>query len=184
MHVIWNREDWDQGVERAPLNSRAWVCQERFLSPSNIHFTSGKLFWECKELSACEILPNGYPESMRWTSHRTMQGLSNGFLGMPHEQWERDLPGQAWGKLLGKYTAAQLTFRRDKLVAFSGLAATWSKLHSDSYLAGLWKSRLPVELMWSVSCLQKDQDGSKEYISPSVSLIYKIMPIFFFIFHI
>jgi hypothetical protein len=48
---------------------------------------------------------------------------------------------------IGKIHGLKLTFRQDKLVAFQGMAATWSKVNNDSYLAGLWKLRLPEELM-------------------------------------
>jgi hypothetical protein len=173
LHFIWDRQDWGHGVEKSPLNSRAWVCQERFLSPCNLHFSAGKLFWECKELSACEILPNGYPNSMRWKDFRTKQTLSHGFLGSSHAQWEKQFPGEyaAWGKLVEKYTAAKLTFRGDKLVAFSGLAAAWSKAKNDCYIAGLWKSRLPEELMWSVTSIQQWDYGNGEYTAPSASFI-------------
>jgi len=38
---------WRQNlIDRAPLNTRAWVCQERILSPCNIHFAKDQIFWE------------------------------------------------------------------------------------------------------------------------------------------
>ncbi|KAF2036515.1 heterokaryon incompatibility, partial [Setomelanomma holmii] len=34
-------------IESAPLNQRAWVAQERYLSRRVMHFANDALFWEC-----------------------------------------------------------------------------------------------------------------------------------------
>jgi hypothetical protein len=41
---------WAPNVDNAPLNSRSWVMQERFLSPRIVHCGKNQLFWECREL--------------------------------------------------------------------------------------------------------------------------------------
>jgi hypothetical protein len=41
---------WGHNVDDAPLNSRPWVMQERFLSPRIIRCGRNQLFWECHEL--------------------------------------------------------------------------------------------------------------------------------------
>jgi hypothetical protein len=38
---------WDFGLSSAPLNTRAWVVQERILAPRVLHFGRNQLFWEC-----------------------------------------------------------------------------------------------------------------------------------------
>ena len=48
-------------VSRTPLNKRAWVVQERLLSPRILHYGRNQLFWECQELFACETYPQGLP---------------------------------------------------------------------------------------------------------------------------
>ena len=40
---------WQNDVDKAPLNKRAWVLQERILSPRTIHFGRNQLLWECRE---------------------------------------------------------------------------------------------------------------------------------------
>jgi hypothetical protein len=37
-----------------PLLSRAWVFQERLLSPRVLHFCGSELVWECRETTTCE----------------------------------------------------------------------------------------------------------------------------------
>jgi len=40
--------------ERSRLSRRAWVMQERLLSPRTLHFTAAELAWECNEQVRCE----------------------------------------------------------------------------------------------------------------------------------
>ncbi|KAF2122477.1 heterokaryon incompatibility protein-domain-containing protein [Lophiotrema nucula] len=37
-----------------PLLARAWVFQERILSPRTVHFCGSEIVWECRETCACE----------------------------------------------------------------------------------------------------------------------------------
>ncbi|CAI6088594.1 unnamed protein product [Clonostachys chloroleuca] len=52
---------WSREVDEAPLNQRAWVFQERFLSTRNLSFGAKRLFWECGGMRACETFPGGLP---------------------------------------------------------------------------------------------------------------------------
>ncbi|KAK8079468.1 hypothetical protein PG997_007286, partial [Apiospora hydei] len=47
IYVSTNVADFDKDVEKARLNGRAWVMQERFLSPRTIHFTRTQVYGEC-----------------------------------------------------------------------------------------------------------------------------------------
>lgn len=49
-------------VVDGPLNTRAWVYQERFLAHRTLHFSSEQLFWECRKEIKCESFPEGIPE--------------------------------------------------------------------------------------------------------------------------
>jgi Heterokaryon incompatibility protein (HET) len=61
---------WDREVDCAPLNQRAWVFQERFLTPRNLSFGARRLFWECQERRACETFPTGLPSCITATQLR------------------------------------------------------------------------------------------------------------------
>lgn len=52
--------DFRRGVDRAPLNKRGWVLQERLLSRRTLHFGADMLYWECCLRSASELCPKGY----------------------------------------------------------------------------------------------------------------------------
>lgn len=44
-----------------PLNHRAWVLQERLMSPRVVHFESEQVHWECHSNQMCETYPVGLP---------------------------------------------------------------------------------------------------------------------------
>ncbi|SPO06552.1 uncharacterized protein DNG_09242 [Cephalotrichum gorgonifer] len=52
--------DFRRGVDRAPLNKRGWVLQERLLSRRILHFGADMLYWECSLRSASELCPAGF----------------------------------------------------------------------------------------------------------------------------
>ncbi|KAH7363692.1 heterokaryon incompatibility protein-domain-containing protein [Pyrenochaeta sp. MPI-SDFR-AT-0127] len=52
--------DFERNVDKAPLNARAWVFQERVLSRRILHFGAEMVYWECCERSASELNHHGY----------------------------------------------------------------------------------------------------------------------------
>jgi hypothetical protein len=60
-YTIVDSERWTDIVKSSPLNRRAWVCQERLLSPRMLHFGVDEIFWECSSDRAFESFPGGEP---------------------------------------------------------------------------------------------------------------------------
>jgi hypothetical protein len=62
--AIYARRDdifaFERGVDKAPLNKRAWCLQERLLSRRILHFGAEMIYWECHQRAASELNPNGY----------------------------------------------------------------------------------------------------------------------------
>ena len=54
LYVCAGSDDFESDVERAELNTRAWVMQERILSPRTIHFSANLMYWECGAGIFCE----------------------------------------------------------------------------------------------------------------------------------
>ena len=52
-----------------PINRRGWVLQERLLSHRILHFGQ-QVFWECRQLLACETFPEGLPKTIPKTMAR------------------------------------------------------------------------------------------------------------------
>jgi Heterokaryon incompatibility protein (HET) len=58
-YYMMNAGIWKDEVDNASLNQRAWVYQERFLAHRILHFGSRQLGWECHEVQALEMFPEG-----------------------------------------------------------------------------------------------------------------------------
>ncbi|KAI5461695.1 heterokaryon incompatibility protein-domain-containing protein, partial [Mariannaea sp. PMI_226] len=145
-YFLIDGDTWDYEIEEAPLQSRAWVFQERLLAPRLLHFGSTQLGWECKEDIALELFPNTLPPGMvaTTTSETLTKALASRSSDSSHESF-RD----AWSDLVNRYSKCDLTKREDKLVAFSGVAKLIEDARQDEYLAGLWKSTLVTDLAWT-----------------------------------
>jgi hypothetical protein len=152
-------------IEDAPLNSRAWVSQERQLSRRLLHFTSTQLFWECYECTACETYPGRLPDWARpfWQLDATLlkdrlrnitdqdkDSISTSFSSPASSSGLDDDTYFAWGTYRYQYSRGALTHNTDKLVAIHGIANRVSQATGDEFVAGLWRSRIIEELCWSI----------------------------------
>lgn len=147
---------WDTRTNRAPLNRRGWVMQERWLSPRVLHYGRDQLLWECSELDACETYPDGLPKPLR----NALSGFKlDPELLKPLKYRSQDDPTTSdpyllysgvWDQIVKKYCVTSLTKGEDRLVAISGIAKRIQGLLDDEYLAGLWRKTLPSQLLWMV----------------------------------
>ena len=172
-HVLGYDDFWCSSLLSQPLHNRAWVLQERQMSPRTIHFGE-QIFWECREHKACEAYPTGIPEE--FTNHRTRawsQGLKIFHLQRqadhqePNQSWlgsllTRLLPRkiqrsssspeeahQYWSDVVERYMECDLTKSLDKLVAIEGLANKVSDVTGERYLAGHWdNANFAHSLLW------------------------------------
>jgi hypothetical protein len=58
---------------------------------------------------------------------------------------------EVWERVVELYTRCDLTKPDDKLPALSGIATTYAAATGMTYIAGLWKERLPCQLLWTVA---------------------------------
>ncbi|KAK0647146.1 heterokaryon incompatibility protein-domain-containing protein [Cercophora newfieldiana] len=163
-------ELWATEVSDSPLNRRAWVTQERFLSRRNIHFARQEVFWECAERAHCESVSD-----LRFSVSRGGGDTDDSHIKAPH--WKlpdrhkasadryssadcspSQLAGYLrWEDIVRVYTRAELTFPSDKLVALGGLARHMKALLDDTYIAGLWLRHLHGNLLWHAG---RDSEGT------------------------
>ncbi|KAL5590116.1 hypothetical protein FOVSG1_011983 [Fusarium oxysporum f. sp. vasinfectum] len=142
-----DNELWDDDIENAPLQSRGWVFQERFLSPRILHFAERQIAWECGEISALEMFPKRVPPGLLKASRKDVIDNLLSAKAITNENlidFRR-----TWDDTVHKYTKTDLTFSNDKLIAFAGLAKAIEGLRNDTYLAGLWKSAFIYQLAWT-----------------------------------
>lgn len=147
-YILRMADTWNEFVTSSPLNLRAWVCQERLLSPRVLHFTSHQLFWECGQLSASEDWPDGVPPRAvpkinpnypKYILPHDDHGLKHAFSALVRADTSIDKATALtiWAKVVKLYTRAPLTFFTDKLIAISGIAARFQPHLGGRYLAGL-----------------------------------------------
>ncbi|KAK2009231.1 HET-domain-containing protein [Colletotrichum eremochloae] len=160
---------WEDEVEDTPLMQRAWVFQERFLAPRVLHFGKRQLAWECNELTALEMFPKGLP------SFLLPQSKSNILSTLTGDESRGDNASrnfrEAWRFLVGQYSRCELTYGKDKLIAFSGVAKMLEAYTGNEYIAGTWKNTLIYDLGWYRSgCDSEDfPSASTAYRAPSWS---------------
>jgi hypothetical protein len=178
------RDFVDICIEYAPLNSRAWVSQERQLSRRILHFTRTQLFWECYECKACETYPERLPKWARpvWRGdgdvtllkdrlHEiTRQHRDDSTFSSPPtsaQGLDDDSFYQLWRAYRSQYSKCALTHSTDKLVAIRGIASLVGEVTGDEFVAGLWRSRIIEEMCWTGP--NYSEQKSTEWIAPTWS---------------
>jgi hypothetical protein len=158
---VYNHE-----LKPSTLLHRGWVFQERLLSPRSIYF-GHKIQWECCELQACEVYPEGGPaisttspwshsgtpfrvcnllsdedsyrkESEYWTKWRAISIKDV-------ETWELH---RKWLFIVESFSQCRLTYEQDRFPALAGLALYFEVKLRAEYFAGLWKTNLINGLLW------------------------------------
>ena len=136
-------------IHRSPLADRAWTVQELLLAPRVLFFGEKQLFWECHELQACESWPAGFVGITRLIRLRPKSILGS---GSAKEKSRLDIHND-WMSIVHSYTVRKLTKPGDKLIALSGIAQVVLAYGNDEYLAGIWKSDLHRQLLWTTGGL-------------------------------
>lgn len=145
-------------IAEAPLSSRAWIFQERYLAKRTLHFTTEQVFCECRCKTVCESWPKGILKML----------LDSARMAFPTTRDEPD----GWFQAVSLYSKAKLTFGKDKLIALSGIARKYQERTQDQYVAGLWRTNLERQLCWAINTDDSQTScemGSTQYVAPSWS---------------
>lgn len=135
-HSIWNN----------PAAKRAWILQEWLLAPRVLHFGAQQLLWECREHQKCERYPSGYPDHNSRNRFKTDHDHMSYQSERPQDKLLLGI--DRWARLIRTYTSMSLTSPGDKLIALSGIAKQVGEVLDDAYVAGMWRKRLPLQLLW------------------------------------
>jgi hypothetical protein len=137
---------------KEPLALRAWALQEKLLSPRILDYGSTQTRWICKgnRLDRRRDIDGTTSDQNIRESFRDQIGTlslsSNAGILTDHKEFSYD----RWYYILEGYTKLHITFHSDRLLAIAGIAERWGHALQDEYLVGLWRSRLPVELLWHI----------------------------------
>ncbi|KAF2476951.1 HET-domain-containing protein [Lindgomyces ingoldianus] len=129
-----------------PLNTRAWTLQERLLSNRILSYGTAGLRWMCHQSLHHETAPK-----LGHQGFCIMETSNPGVESATVKRLQKDSPQwmlTEWKTIVEHFTQRNLTYITDKLPALSGLAQMAQNSCKDTYLAGLWLSELPQQLMW------------------------------------
>jgi len=149
-----------------PLHERAWVVQERMLSPRTLFFGTYGVYWECVEKEASTRRPQMLSEipSPKYALHQSCNLQLTGKIDNTYR-----LFWKWWSRIITQYSPCGLTYRTDKLVALSGLVRLVESRTGLHNLAGLWREYIFPELLWYVHVPGQRPSSSDGYQAPSWS---------------
>ncbi|CAM1500499.1 Fc.00g096610.m01.CDS01 [Cosmosporella sp. VM-42] len=132
-----------------PLLSRAWVFQERLLCSRNVYYGHQRLLWEC-----CQTLDDEF-YGQTDNSAQSKQRFHAIFAGTSGVHWSEEplnsFKGQ-WTSLVQEYRTVNLTYEKDRAIAFAGIVRAIQTQTKSTYLAGIWKEFADFDLLWAIRC--------------------------------
>lgn len=206
--LLLDVSNWEKLVNQAPVNKRGWVVQERLLAPRVLHFCRGRIAWECAEFDEIEghypNIPNyqlvgdevyeGIPiKGLEPEKHgqklrrNRLRGEEDPLLGNTDKVSPIVHSLELWARIVEMYSRTDLTQKKDKLIALSGIAHSMAAIietqREVKYVAGLWDAgeHFVSQLLWHVepvcrgdtesggSTLEYPSKRPKEYRAPSFS---------------
>lgn len=107
-HLVVDYRFWDNEVSQTLINERAWVLQERLLSPRILHFGERQVMWECLCTETTESSPNDLPVNLRPSS------ISLKGFGIRNQSTSNDGLNVYlyWAEIVKTYTSCKLTFQQ------------------------------------------------------------------------
>ncbi|ORY18230.1 heterokaryon incompatibility protein-domain-containing protein, partial [Clohesyomyces aquaticus] len=156
---VYVREENPYRLSEEPINKRAWTLQEGVLAPRVLLFGS-RVIWFCQHMTHSDggVEDWSFDETELERTRREFQvelskldreGSSKGAHASTATDANntRDIYG-LWHRIVGSYSRRDVSHPSDKLPAISAIAAEFSRLSNDDYLAGLWRSNLARDLLW------------------------------------
>ncbi|PTB65482.1 HET-domain-containing protein [Trichoderma citrinoviride] len=180
-HTTWDVAGVLKMTPELPLLSRAWVYQERLLSPRIVYFTRYEIAFECAgssrdKICECEHIPGGI-----WGGGSNGAGTGVG----EHTDYRKVYHSEGlaasslaeirkyWHQIVAEYSGLRISFTSDRLPALSGVARQYGTAHSSDlgrYVAGMWENCFPSELLWY--CASRNiHDRPDFYCGPTWSWI-------------
>ncbi|KAH9475557.1 hypothetical protein JR316_0012673 [Psilocybe cubensis] len=154
--TLLNQTGYGPNVE--PLHQRAWVMQERILSPRTLFYGTCGIYWECVlgsvESNVSSKMIQGSGTTTKYAIYQACTLNVTGRFDMSYKMF-----WQWWTKIISMYNPCGLTYGTDKLVAIAGivnLVQSKTGLHS---LAGMWREYILPELLWHVERPRRRPSG-------------------------
>ncbi|KAK3318088.1 heterokaryon incompatibility protein-domain-containing protein [Apodospora peruviana] len=162
-------------LERFQLLRRAWIYQERLLSPRFLLFSPTELIWECNTKVCCQcsgsdiVSERGIGETTegRFAKASFWRGVD---WDKENKTFNLKWKGFTWNMIVQEYSNYGITYRKDRLPAIAGMAKYYRRLGQDGeYLAGLWKNTFFENLLWHSTTRSASKARPAEWIAPTWS---------------
>ncbi|KAM0714042.1 hypothetical protein Q7P37_011006 [Cladosporium fusiforme] len=179
--------------EPSTLSQRAWVFQERLLSPRTIYFGTQQVYWECRTAEFFESCLHPMPLVGATIAHSPVS--KDVFREDQLASVNRADLRQLWRKMVERFSVCDLSYQGDRLPALSALASRMADRLQDTYLAGIWTGDLQRDLAWYRNSNKDENDArlsgrtvdqldgadttNRTYIAPSWSWAARAIPILF-----
>lgn len=183
--VGWDPVNEIVGFQRPPLWRRAWVVQERLLSPRTLQFSSMQMSWKCRMGEGSERVPETskiyeggagdklFQETLfglkKFNAKSKVPSLDDRLsIGFGTKDELLDLYN-AWYDLVTLYGKCLLTQPSDIFPAIAGIARVIALSISDRYICGLWLHDLHRGLLWSAPDSTASKPDLRHIRAPSWS---------------
>ncbi|KAI1412156.1 HET-domain-containing protein [Hypoxylon sp. FL1857] len=135
-----------------PWAERAWTLQEGLMSGRYVKFGAIQTTWSCHHAKV------QYRDNDGWVPiHNTYRTTKPLLLNKAskiikqftsHGQIAHKDAWSTWDEILEDFSRRHITYQSDRLPAISSIAREFAKGLKDTYICGLWKSRLHHDLLW------------------------------------
>lgn len=177
VHAKELEKRWRLNIMDGPLYQRAWVVQERLLSPRTLYFGKEQILWGCGQFEGCESFPDGKPpepDDIWWQ----FAGDRRKFTRFLRTATTDNPLEAAWKEIVEQYSATAVTYATDRLRAFIGILTALQSRRAIPHSYGVWlDDSLPWCLLWFPDPSQSSRP--KDYVAPSWSWLCLNMPIKF-----
>ncbi|KAF4344386.1 tol [Fusarium beomiforme] len=136
---------------RYHLDTRAWVFQERILSPRTVHLTRNFVHLECRTELFCGAMDG--PDACHHSgamAKADYQVLFSMFGPTGLDDSAHDAFLSFWHELIRRYSTTNLSRKSDLLVALAGLAKQVQTKSQLTWSFGLWREHLHRDMLWYV----------------------------------
>jgi hypothetical protein len=148
------------GPNLDPAFERAWIMQERLLSPYLLIFSGNGMSWRCQTHGHHERAPvdeldyDGWSRLLAQVYLDEVPNQTNAIDAIDTRQIY-----DSWASLIHDYSRCFLSVDNDKLPAIAGLAELCGRKFGTqlgTYIAGVWSAYLIESLRWRVRPAKKN----------------------------
>lgn len=163
-------ERYRREVNNGPLNTRAWVLQERVLSARVLHYAATSVYWDCQEAHLsdsgrdCEL--SEHREGSTWGSYDEDLRMFGEINWNVEENFS-----DRWKFNVERYCEMKLTVESDRHVAFLGIIKYVEEATGLQCIFGLWKEHLLAHLLWRIEKSSKSVSVKSINQKPSWSWV-------------